>query len=257
VVDVFEEVEEELRSERMKRLARTWLPVFGGVLLIALIAALAWWGWQSWETSKADKASVAYDRGVELLEQGNAASARTAFEEAADVGNGAYKALALMQQAGIAITEANDEQALALLDEAADAARDPILADNAALKAAFLVMDTAPLADVEARLTPLTGENRPYRVFAQEALALARIQHGQTQPARDALVQLQLGQDVPDQVRQRAQAAIEAIDSGTAAALAGIVAAQANVPAPPAAPAPAEGQAAPNAPPAAPAPANP
>lgn len=260
MVDVFEQVEEELRSERLKRLARTWLPVFGGVLLIALIAALSWWGWQSWQTSQADKASVAYDRGVELLEQGNAASARTAFEEAADVGNGAYKALALMQQAGIAVSENNTDQAVTLLDEASKAVRDPIIADNAALKAAFLVMDTAPLADVEARLDPLAGENRPYRAYAQEALALARIQHGQTQPARDALVQLQLGQDVPDQVRQRAQAAIEAIDAGTAAALAGIVTAQAALPAPqtqnPGAAAPTQPQAEAAAAPAA-APANP
>ncbi|QBX37706.1 tetratricopeptide repeat protein [Brevundimonas sp. S30B] len=233
MVDVFEQVEEELRSERLKRLARIWLPVFGGVLLIALIAALSWWGWQSWETSKADKASAAYDRGVELLEQGNAASARTAFEEAADVGNGAYRALALMQQAGIELNDNRPAQAVTLFDQAADAVRDPIMADAAALKAAFLVMDTdASLADIEGRLTPLAGDGRPYRAFAQEALALARIQHGQMQPARDALVQLQLGQDVPEQVRQRAQAAIESIDSGTASALAGIVAAQASLPAP-------------------------
>ena len=47
VTDVFEEVEEEIRSERLKRLARNWLPVVGGILLVALIAALSWWGWQS------------------------------------------------------------------------------------------------------------------------------------------------------------------------------------------------------------------
>ena len=35
MVDVFEQVEEELRSDRYKRLARTWLPVAGGVLLVA------------------------------------------------------------------------------------------------------------------------------------------------------------------------------------------------------------------------------
>ena len=34
MVDVFDQVEEELRSDRYKRLARTWLPVVGGVLLV-------------------------------------------------------------------------------------------------------------------------------------------------------------------------------------------------------------------------------
>ncbi len=241
MVDVFEQVEEELRSDRYKRLARTWLPVLGGLLLLALIAALSWWGWQSWRTNQADKASAAYDRGMEALQAGDSATAGAAFGETASVG-GAYKALALQQQAGLAVSADNIDEAVRLFDEAARAVRDPILSDPAALKAAFLLMDTAPLADLETRLTPLAAEGRPLRAFAQEALAMARLQHGQTAPAREALVQLQLGQDVPDPIRQRAQAAIAAIDAGTAGNVAAIVRAQvaaANAPAQPAAPAPA------------------
>ena len=83
MVDVFDQVEEELRSDRYKRLARTWLPVAGGVLLVALIAALAWWGWQKMETSKAAKASIAYERGLESLESDNLVGAEAAFVQAA------------------------------------------------------------------------------------------------------------------------------------------------------------------------------
>ncbi len=239
MVDVFEEVEEELRSERWKRLARTWLPVVGAVLLVALIAALAWWGWQSWETSKADKASVAYQTGLESLEAGNTAAADTAFTEAAEVGNAAYKSLALQQRAGVALTNNKIPEAIAFLDEAAKADGDALLADPARLKAAMLLMDTGSLADVETRLTPLTEEGRPLRPFAQEALAMARLQSGQLPQAREVFVLLTLGQDVPDSIRQKAQAAIAMIDSGGAAGLANIVKAQAALPvATPGAPAP-------------------
>lgn len=234
MVDVFEQVEEELRSDRYRRLARTWLPVVAGVLAVALVAALAWWGWQSWQTSRADQASVAYDRGLESLESNNLAGAEAAFTEAADKGSGAYKALALMQRAGLAVEQNKVTEAVALFDDAAKASRDPILSDPAALKAVYLLMDTATLPDIEKRLEPLVGEKRPLRAFAQEAQAMARLQHGKTAEARSVLVQLQLGQDVPDQVRQRAQAAIEAIDSGTAAALPAILKAQAALPAAPA-----------------------
>jgi len=103
VVDVFEQVEEELRSDRYKRLARTWLPVAGGVLLVALIAALAFWGWDSWQTSKADKASIAYDRGMESMQANNPVGADAAFTQAAREGNGAYKAMALMAPARLAV----------------------------------------------------------------------------------------------------------------------------------------------------------
>lgn len=238
MVDVFEQVEEELRSDRYKRLARTWLPVVGAILAIALVAALSWWGWQSFQTAQADKASAAYDRGMEALEASNPVAADVAFTEAADVGTRSYKALALMQRAGIAVTDGKMPEAIALFDEAAKVANDPIIADPAALKAAWLIMDTdATLEDVEKRLEPLIAEGRPLRPFAQEALGLARLQHGKLAEAREVFVLLQRGLDVPDPIKQRAQIAISAIDSGTAANLAPIVAAQALIPATPVAPA--------------------
>ena len=249
MVDVFEQVEEELRSDRYKRLARTWLPVVGGVLVVALVAALGWWGWQSWETSKADKASIAYERGLESLEANNPVGADAAFTQAADEGNGAYRAMALMQRAAIALDANRTEDALAHFDAAAKASRDPLIADAAALKAALVAIDTAPLADLEARLQPLTDDDRPYSLFAVEALAMARLQHGQADKAREALVLLKNGLDTPQVVAQRADLAISAIDSGGAANLKAIVDAMARLPAaPPAAAAPSAPPAAPSAP---------
>lgn len=227
MVDVFEQVEEDLRSDRYRRLARTWLPLVGGLLGAALIAALAWWGWDSFQTSQASKASIAYDRGMEALEAQDANGANAAFAEAAKAGGGAYRVLALTQQAGLAVQREDTAEALRLFDEAAKASRDPMLSDQAAMKAVFLIMegklDAAKFADIQKRLEPLAKEGRPLRPFAQEALAMAQLQMGQVQPARAAFVQLQLGQDVPDQVRQRAQAAIDSIDSGIASALPRIV----------------------------------
>lgn len=245
--DVFDQVEEELRSDRYKRLARTWLPVVGGVLLVALVAALAFWGWDNWQTSKAEKASIAYDRGLESLQANNPVGADAAFVQAVNEGNGAYKAMALMHRAGIAVDANRIPDAIQLLDEAAGASRDPLLADPAALKAAWLAMDTETLAQIEARLEPLTDDDRPFSAFAVEALAMARLQHGQTAPAREALVLLKNGLDTPAIVSQRADLAIAAIDAGAAANLAAIVRAQAAIPVPaaPAAPAAQPGAGAP------------
>lgn len=235
-------------------MARTWLPIGAGLLAVALVAALAWWGWQSYVTNQADKASAAYDRGMIALEANNPSGADAAFAEAAKTGNSAYKALALMQQAGIAVSANKTQDAVKLFDEAAKVAGDPIIADAAAIKAAFLLMDTAPLADIQKRLEPLAADKRPLHAFAQEALAMAQLQNGKTAEARQAFVQLQLGQDVPDDIRQRAQAGVQAIDSGTAAGLPAIVRAAIALPAaapaaamPAAAPAPAQAEAAPAA----------
>ena len=232
MVDVFEQVEEELRSARYKRLFFTIGPIVGGVLLLALIGALGWWGWDSYQNSKADKASAAYDRGLEALQTGNTTGAGAAFLEAQNEGNGAYKALALQQRAGLAVADKKIPQAIALFDEAAKTASDPILKDTAAYKAALLVMDTGSLDDVTKRLTPLIAEGRPMRPFAQEALALAQLQHGKAADARVLCVQLTLGQDVPEAVRQIAQQCIDAVDTGSAANVGNIIKAQQALPQP-------------------------
>lgn len=232
MVDVFDQVEEELRSDRYKRLARTWLPVVGGVLLVALIAALAWWGWQKMETSKADKASIAYQRGLESLESNNLVGADAAFVQAADEGNAAYKALALQHRAGIAVQQNRIPAAVELFDEAAAASRDPLLRDGAAYKAALLVMDTASLEDIQARLEPLTEEGRPFRAFAREALAAAQLQHGKTAEARSTLVVLKNSLDTPRELSQRAELALASIDDGTASNIPAIIAAMGQVEAP-------------------------
>ncbi|TAJ67074.1 tetratricopeptide repeat protein [Brevundimonas sp.] len=246
MVDVFEQVEEELRSDRYKRLARTWLPVAGGVLLIALIAALSFWGWDSWQTSKADKASVAYDRGLESLEAGNPVGADAAFIQAAKDGNGAYRSMALAQRAGIALAANRVPEAIEHLDAAAKASSDPLLSDPAAYKAALLAMDSETLEQIEARLAPLIKEGRPMSAFALEAQAMARLQHGKAAEAREALVLLKNGLDTPAIVAQRADLAIASIDAGAGANLAAIVRAQAAIPV--AAPAPAASAPAPGAP---------
>lgn len=243
MVDVFEQVEEELRSDRYKRLARTWLPVVGGILLLALIAALAWWGWTSYQDNKADKASQAYDRGMEALQANNTAGANAAFTEAANEGNGAYKALALQQQAGLAVTANKIPEAVALFDQAAKASGDPILADPASLKAAWLLMDTASFDEIAKRLTPLTAEGRPLRAFAQEALALANLQAGKSAEARTLCSQLTVSLDAPDAVRQIAQQCIDAVDTGAVASLPGIIAAQKTLPPQPVLPVAAPGSA--------------
>ncbi len=239
MTDVFEEVEENIRSERLKRMARNWLPILGGILAIALVAALGWWGWQSFQTSRANAGSVAYQRGLEALQSGNTAGAETAFAEAGEKGNGAYKALALQQRAGLAVAANRIPDAIRLFDEAAKASGDPILRDTATYKSALLMFDNgASLEDIEARLEPLTKKGRPMVPFAQEALGMARLQFNKPAEAREVFVLLTLGQDVPDSVRQRAQAAINMIDTGVAAGLPPIAAAQSVTPPVPAAPSP-------------------
>ena len=233
MTDFLEEIEEQLRSDRYKALALKVWPWVVGVAVAALVVALAWWGLQTYRTRVAAKASETYAAAMEVYRSGQIDKAYAQFGDAAKNSSGGYKALALMQQGAIRLQQDETSQAVDLFDKAADAAPNPIIGDMARLKSAFALIDTAPYAVIDKRLTPLTDAKRPYRAAAREALAMAKLRAGRVKEARDDFVVLSLLSDAPDAIRQRAQAAIQAIDSGAAAGVSAAVEAARRMPPPP------------------------
>ena len=218
MVDVFSEVDEQLRAERLRSFIQRAVPAFIAALVLTVLAVAGVQGWQMYQSSQSAKASHAYQAAVDTAATGDGEKAFQQFGALAGHG-GPYQALALMQQGGIRMDQNKAAEASALFDKAAAASKSPMISDIAALKSAYAVMDTAPLATLEAKLTPLTAAGRPYRVQAREALALARLAGGQAAKAKADLVAVANAVDTPDSARQRAQAIIALIDSGTGAGL--------------------------------------
>ena len=224
VVDVFEEVEEQLRSDRYRTLALRYLPWAGGALLVVLAIALAIWGYGQYRQGGEEKASQAYASGLDSLAHGDRDQAFQRFGQAASSSSAAYGALALMQQAGIRLDQQRTADAVGLFDQAAKAAPNAIIGDAARLKSALALLDTASLAEIEDRLKPLTSKtDSPYNALAREAVAMAKLKAGRTAEARSDFVVIGLLPNAPDNVRQRAHAAQALIDSGGAAGVASIV----------------------------------
>ncbi len=219
MVDVFEEVEEQLRTDRYKALALKVLPVVGGLLVIALVIALAVWGYQHFRTQAAAKASEQYAQAIDSFNAGRRDEAIRLWTEVSQGSSKAYKALSLQHLGGLQLADNKTAEAVKLFDEAAEAAPNDILGDSARLKSAFALLDTAPYKDMEARLTPLTKEGRPYRAEAREALAFSKLMAGDLAGARSDFSMITLMADAGETARARAQAAQALIDSGSAKAL--------------------------------------
>ena len=233
MTDIFEEVEEQLRSDRYLQFARRIWPWLAGIAAVALIGALGFWGYQSYRAQQSAKASDAYAAGLDDIQKGDMAKAFTAFGDVSKLSSGGYKALALMQQGGIRLADGKDDEAVKLFDAAAAAAPDLIIGDIARLKSAFALMDTAPYDVIQQRLQPLTDAKRPYYVAAREGLAMAKLRAGRLKDARADFVVLSLLPGASQAVRQRAQLAMMAIDSGSAASLPAVVQASVKLPPPP------------------------
>ncbi|HEX4199765.1 MAG TPA: tetratricopeptide repeat protein [Caulobacteraceae bacterium] len=232
MVDIFEEVDEQLRSDRLAVLARRYLPWIAGVLLLALAVALGVWGYTAYQQKNTEAASQAYADGLDKLSQGDFNAAFARFGDAAAKPTPGYKALALMQQAGVRMDQKRVPEAVALFDQAAAATSNPVIADAARLKSAFALLDTAPYDQVEARLKPLMDSDRPFHALAREALGMAKLNAGRPQAALGDFQVLSLMADAPQDVRERAQAAITLIKAGTATGLPATVKAAKTLPPP-------------------------
>jgi hypothetical protein len=232
VVDVFDEVEEQLRSDRYKTLALKSLPWLGALTAAVVIGFGGYWGYTAYQSSQADKSSEAYQAALEGFQKDGAAKGFARFETISKSGADVYRGLALMQMGGIRLDEGKTADAVVYFDESAKHLKDPVLGDVARLKSAYALMDTASYKDIEARLTPLTGEKSPYRIKAKEALAFAKLQAGDLAGAKGDFVVLSQLLEASEETRQRAQAAMEMIDSGSAKALPAVVKAAMALPPP-------------------------
>ena len=232
MTDLFDEVEEQLRSDRYRVLARKALPWILAVLAAALVAFLAIWGWERYREQAANKASEEYAGALQALAAGDQAGAEKLWGDVAKSPAKAYKSLALMQLGALKASADKKTEAVALFDQAAAAAPDDILGDAARLKSAFALLDTTSFKDMETRLTPLMQDGHPYRVQAREALAFSKIMAGNTSGARSDFVIISQSLDAPDGARQRATAAMGLIDSGSAKAVAAVAKAAAVLPPP-------------------------
>jgi hypothetical protein len=235
LVDLFDEVEEELRSDRYRNLLRTHAPWVTALFAAVLLGYFGFWGYTAWQDRNLAAGALAYQKGVDALSTGDSKTALDSFEAAQKAGAPGYKTLALMQQGNLRLELNKPEEAAKLYDQAAEAAPNQIIGDLARLKAAQVLLDTAPLPQLASRLTPLMEGKRPYAIFARETLAMAKLTAGKKDDARKDFSVIQLSLTAPEDMRQRAQLAIALIDSGEAATAVSAVKTAATMPPPPAA----------------------
>lgn len=220
MADVFEEVEEELRAARYQQLVRKGWPYAAGLLVVLLLGSVLVWGVDKYERSLEAKASDNYSAGMDALGRGDLAAAEKNFTDVSKSGPRGYKTLALMQLGGVRLMQHKPEDALVLFDQAGAAAPDKVLGDSAKLKAALISLNLGqPLPVLEKRLEELAAPERPYKVLAREAEAMAYLANGKPQNARRTFAALSLLSEASDAERGRAKAAVALIDAGGAANL--------------------------------------
>jgi hypothetical protein len=205
VSDIFNEVDEEVRREQLKRL---W-DRYGSVLVAAaflLVAAIAGWrGYEWYQARQAAEAGAAFENALTLSEQNKAAEAEAAFGKIAAEGTAGYKMLARMREAA-ELAQRDPAAAVKAYDAlVSDTAINPVMQDLAAVRAGLILVDSAGLDDLQRRLEPLTGPDRPFRHTARELLALAAWRGGDVAAARRWLNMITTDAETPAATRSRVE----------------------------------------------------
>ena len=171
--DIFQEVDEEVRREQLKKLWERYghFAVAAAILLVAAVAA--WRGYEWWEAKKAAESGAAFEAATTLAEAGKRSEAEAAFAKVAADGTTGYRHLARLREAA-ELAQTDPKAAIAAYDKiAADGAVGPVLQDLAALRAGGLLIDAGSLAEAQRKLEPLAAAERAFRYTARELLVLA------------------------------------------------------------------------------------
>ena len=171
--DIFHEVDEEVRREQLKKLWDRYGSLVIAACVLLVVAVGGWRAHEWWEAKKAAEAGTAFQAAITLAGENKNKEAEEAFAKLAGTGTASYRMLAKFREAA-EIARHDPKAAIAIYDQlAADRSLGRVLQDLAVLRAATILVDTAPYSEIVQRLEPLTAPDRTFRHSARVMLALA------------------------------------------------------------------------------------
>jgi hypothetical protein len=206
VTELFDEVDEEVRREQLQKLWEKYSIFIIAAALLVIAAVGGWRGYQYFEEKRAAEAGDAFNKAVELSEQGKHSEAETAFTDLAAKAPAGYRMLARFRAAAEAATREPQAGAKMFDELAADASIGAEQQALARIRAAGLLVDSASYADMLRRLEPDAAAGQTFRHSARELLALSAFRANDNTATRQWLDQLELDAETPPSMRSRAEA---------------------------------------------------
>ena len=215
--DIFNEIDEELRNEQIRKLWDRY-GVLVLVMAVAIVVVVAGWrGYDYWRLTQSRAQGDAFAAAARLVHSGDPKAAEEAFRGLAETGSGGYPTLASLRAASTLATQGDAAAAIAAFDAiAAKSSTEPLYADVARIRAAYLALDIEDRAKVEGRATPLALAGKPFRHSAREILALAAWKAGDLAATSRWVEAVEADPETPRDLADRI-AVLQALVRGTAA----------------------------------------
>jgi hypothetical protein len=206
VSELFDEVDEEVRRDQLKKLWDRYSLFIIAAALLIIAGVGGWRAYEYLEAKKAAEAGDAFNKAVELSQQNKHAEAETAFADLAARAPSGYRMLARIRAAAEAANRDPKAGAKLFDDIAADRSVGAEQQALARIRAAGLLMDSAGYSEMLQRLQGDTGPDATLRHAARELLALSAFRANDTAAARQWLDMISLDGATPPSLRSRAEA---------------------------------------------------
>lgn len=182
--NIFREVDEELRSDRMRSLWRRFGPFVIGaaVAIVVLVAVNEGWSWYTSRQSS-DSSAQLY-AALDTAAAGDLATAQQQLDALEANGSGGYPVLAEFRRAALLAQSGDSAAAVAAYDALANDQSNPRLRALALVLAANILVDTGTVADVETRVSSIAAEGDPMRNAARELIGLSQYKAGDSAAAQ-------------------------------------------------------------------------
>ncbi len=204
MADIFQEVDEEVRREKLKQLWERYSLLIIAACVLIVVGIGAWRGYDWYVAREAAKAGARFEAAVSLMEQNKAKEAEAAFSDIAKTAPAGYAMLARLREAN-ALAASDKAAAVKAYDALpADGGVPPVFKDLASVRAGILLVDTAQFSEMQHRLDPLAQSDRAFRHSARELLALSAWRNNDVSAAKKYLDLIAKDAETPSGVRARA-----------------------------------------------------
>lgn len=199
----FDEVDEEVRNEKFKKLINKYGGIFLALLIIFLSVAVGYEKIGQWRLEKAEQENVRYVQA--LVAQKDFEDNIAELENIVATESGLYKDMARLQIVNILLDNNQNERGLKNLSEIwQDTKVSNKIREIAAIKLATYKIDSAPYAEIETLLSPIANDaNSSWVSMAKELLAMSAIQNKDLEKGRALYQELLTNGNISDDFKAR------------------------------------------------------
>ena len=223
--EIFKEVDDALRLERLRQNARRFAGAGLGAIIVLCLGIAGWEYHQNSLSKAAERQSATYIKALHDLGSDTSVAglsvpltkeqekALSALQGVAQNGPSGLAALARLRTASSEAAHGKLADALTLWDKVQQDHQVPAeLRNLASLLWCQWQIDTGDIAAIRSRLSVLTSESKPFAALANEQLATLDIRAGDMKSAKQRLTTLSQDYNAPNGVRMRAGALLQTLD---------------------------------------------